>query len=178
VQLIAFVAPQFNCAVVPTVTLAGVTLMLTAGGGIGVAVTVMLDTNGPDGPVQVSVNVVLPASGPLGAVPLVAWGPLQPPLATQSETPCDIQLSVTESPMNALAGSATRFTIGGTGTPTMTVVEACAVPPLPVHESVKLNGPTSNEDAANVPDVACVPLHAPDAVQPVALVELQVRVVV
>lgn len=59
----------------------------------------------------------------------------------------------------------------------MTLVEACAVPPAPVQESVNVNGPGCTVGAANVPDVACVPLHAPEAVQPVALLELQVNVV-
>lgn len=50
-----------------------------------------------------------------------------------------------------------------------------ALPPVPVHVSVKLVVAATVPVEA-VPLVGLVPLHPPDAVQVVVLVELQVRV--
>jgi len=57
----------------------------------------------------------------------------------------------------------------------VTVTDAEAIPPAPVHERLKVDvagkGPVDSD-----PPVARLPLHAPDAVQPVALVDDHVSV--
>jgi hypothetical protein len=72
------------------------------------------------------------------------------------------------------AGVAVRLTVGA-GAPTDTTAEACAEPPLPAQDStnvdVEASAPVDCE-----PLVAFEPLHAPDAVQLVAFVELHVSV--
>jgi len=55
------------------------------------------------------------------------------------------------------------------------VTESLAVPPLPVHVRVKVVAAAS-APVDWLPLVALLPLHPPEAVQAVALVELQVRV--
>jgi hypothetical protein len=62
----------------------------------------------------------------------------------------------------------------GTLTPTYTVL--LTFPPAPLHERVKVLVELVRAPVDTDPDVPLVPLHAPEAVQLVALVELHVSV--
>ena len=110
-------------------------------------------------------------------MPLAAFVPLQPPVAAQDVALVELQRSVEDPPLGMLVGFAVNVAVG-TGLAVITVTVAAAavlVPPGPVQV---------NEYAVFavkalvlcVPLAANVPLQPPEAVQDVALVELQVSV--
>jgi hypothetical protein len=107
--------------------------------------------------------------------PLVARVPVQPPLAEQVVAFALDQFNMAAAPLATVAGVVVRVTDGGGFGITVTNAEPVAVPPLPVQLSpnvlVACNGPVLYD-----PLVACVPLHAPDAVQVDAPALLHVRV--
>jgi hypothetical protein len=111
-------------------------------------------------------------------VPLVASVPLQAPEAVQDVALVELQVSVELPPLATEVGLAVSVTVGaGVALPTVTVTEATLlVSPAPrqlsEYEVVAVSAPV-----LWVPLVASVPLHPPEAVQEVALVELQVSVV-
>jgi hypothetical protein len=85
----------------------------------------------------------------------------------------DDQVSVEDAPLATEVGFAVSETVGRGST--VTVAEALALPPEPVQvrENVLelVNAPLDW-----LPEVALLPVHAPDAVQEVALVDDQVSV--
>lgn len=96
----------------------------------------------------------------------------------QAVASVDDQVSVDWPPAISVAGLAVNETVG-IGT-TATAALACALPPAPLQDRLKVvvavNGPTlALPEAALDPDQ---PLAPPLAVQPVALVELQLSVAV
>lgn len=112
----------------------------------------------------------------MDCVPLVALAPLQPFEAAQLVAFVELQLSVEELPLVTDVGLAVRVTVGaGTGAVTVTETVLLAVPPAPVQVSAKLLFELS-APVDWLPLVDFVPLQSPEAVQPVALVELQVSV--
>jgi len=144
------------------------------GGGDGGDTDTIADfASPPPMPVQVSVNVLVVASAPVGSVPLVARPPDQAPEAVQPVASVDDQLSVELALVKMDCGLAAMATIGG-GT-TMTVADFTSLPPIPVQVSVKVPV-VASAPVGSVPLVALAPDQAPEAVQPVASVDDQVRV--
>lgn len=84
------------------------------------------------------------------------------------------QLKVELAPLEMLVGLAVSDTLGAGGD-TVTVADCAAEPPAPVQVSVYLVVAESAGVAAE-PLVGSEPLHPPEAVQEVALVEDQVKV--
>jgi len=109
-------------------------------------------------------------------LPLVALLPLQPPEAVQLVALVELQLRVEEPPLTTEVGLAVIVTVGGAGgVPTETVTVWLALPPAPEQANVKLVVALS-APVDWLPLVAFVPPQPPEAVQPVALAELQVSV--
>jgi hypothetical protein len=94
-------------------------------------------------------------------------------VAVQLVASVELQFSVAEPPTGMLAGEAVSVTVGG-GT-TVTVTIWLAVPPVPVQLREKVVV-TETAPVKAVPPVGLLPVQPPEAVQVVALVELQVRV--
>lgn len=105
--------------------------------------------------------------------PPVARGPLQPPEAVQLVALLDDQVSVELPPAAVAAGVAANVTVGGEFTVTEAV--ALADPPEPLQLSVNAVVAVSTAVALE-PLIARAPLQPPEALQAVALVELQFRV--
>lgn len=72
-----------------------------------------------------------------------------------------------------LVGDAASVTVGAAFAVTVTAADRLTLPPVPVQASAKLELAV-NALVVNDPDVAFVPVHAPDAVQAVALVVVHV----
>ena len=119
---------------------------------------------------------MLEVKAPVLAEPLTAFVPDQAPEAVQLVALVELQVSVEALPLATLVGFAVSVTVGAGGFEvTVTVAVWLAVPPAPVQVNVKsvvlLKAPVGCEP----PLVASVPLQPPEAVQLVALVELQAR---
>ena len=129
----------------------------------------------PPAPVHVIVKIVATVMGPVDAVPLVDLFPVQPPVAAHVAAFVLVQLSVEAAPLATVVGFATKMTEGDGLAVTVTVTDPVPVPLLPEQLRPKVlldeSGPVLCE-----PDVALVPLQAPDAVQVAAPVLFQVRV--
>ena len=132
----------------------------------------------PPAPEQLSVYVVVAASGPTTTpvALLVGWVPVQPPEAVQLVALVELHVSVEEPPLATLVGFAVSVTDGGGGgAETVTVAVCDALPPGPVQSSV--NEVVAVRLPVDVdPLVGSAPLQPPEAVQPVASLELQVSV--
>jgi hypothetical protein len=128
----------------------------------------------PPAPLQVNEYVVVVAlTAPVFLVPLVPYAPVQPPDAAHEVALLELQVNVDEPP-GAITEGYTESVADGT---IFTVAVAGAlVPPVPVHvsENAVL---TVSAPVLRLPLAAKVPLHPPEAVQEVALVEDQVSVV-
>jgi hypothetical protein len=106
--------------------------------------------------------------------PLVFSVPFQPADAVQEVEFVEVQFKVNGAPGAAVAKLAVSDTVGaGGGAVTVTVAVALALPPDPVQVNVKLVFAVSGA-VDTLPLVASDPLHPWEAVQEVALVELQV----
>ena len=105
---------------------------------------------------------------------MVAFEPDQPPEAVQAVALVEVQLKVELAPCAILVGFALSDTLG-TGAETVTVADCEAEPPAPVQVSVYLVVAVS-AGVADEPLIAFDPLHPPEAVQVVALVEDQLNV--
>jgi hypothetical protein len=118
--------------------------------------------------------VVVAVNGPVEVEPLRALLPLQPPEAVQLVALVELHDRLAAWPLLTDEGVAARLTVGAEAL-TETTAEDCAEPPLPAHDRL-------NVDVEASAPVDCEPLgafeppHAPDAVQLVAFVELQVSV--
>lgn len=114
-------------------------------------------------------------TGPVDSLPLVAFVPLQAPLATQPVVLFELQVSVDVAPLATAVGEAASDTVGVVGVFTLIVVLLDAL--LAALEQVRMkvdvadSGPT-----VCTPLLDLLPLHAPLAVQPVAPVEVQLKV--
>ena len=172
-QEVALVEDQVNVALLPLTTVLGFADSVTVGTGC-VTDTVADCEALPPAPVHVSVKVEFAVSAPLEAEPLVALLPLHAPDAVQDDAFAEDHASVAALPLGTVLGLAVSDTVG-TGCVTDTVADCAALPPAPVHVNVNVEFAVSAPVEA-VPLVASLPLHAPDAVQEVALVEDQVSV--
>jgi hypothetical protein len=128
----------------------------------------------PPSPVHARVKVPELVSAPLDSLPEVALLPVQAPEAVQEVASVDDQLSVDEPPLTTEVGFAVSDTMG-TGSVAVTLADALALPPGPVQLIVQVLE-VVNAPLDWLPEVALAPDHAPDAVQPVALVDDQLSV--
>jgi hypothetical protein len=103
--------------------------------------------------------------------------PVHAPEASQEVASVEDQVRVEDAPLAIDVGLAANDTVGtgAGGVPTVTVVEALAVPPSPVHASPNVAVLVSGT-LDWLPEVVLVPVHAPEATQDVASVDDQVRV--
>src|ERR1700692_533734 len=83
----------------------------------------------------------------------------------------ELHVSVETPPVATPVGYATKVAIGMT----LTTVDTLLVPPVPMHDKEYKIGIVS-APVLFVPIVAIAPLHLPEAVHEVALVELHVNV--
>jgi hypothetical protein len=100
--------------------------------------------------------------------------PDQPPEAAQDVALVEDQLRVELAPSSMLVGLAVSDTLGA-GADTVTVADCDAEPPAPVHVRVNLVVTVSAE-VDDEPLTGFAPLHPPEAVQLVELVEDQLNV--
>jgi hypothetical protein len=178
VQLEALLELQLSVAEAPLATVDGFADRVTDGGAGGtVTATETVWLTLPPAPEQVIVKSVAALSALLDSVPLVARSPLQPPDAEQFEASVELQVSDVAFPTTTTDGLAASDRVGAGVDPTLTVTVWLAVPPAPVHVSVK---PVVVETGSVVwlPLKALSPLQPPDAVQLVAFDVFQVRVAV
>src|SRR5215831_13567822 len=85
------------------------------------------------------------------------------------------QLSIADPPLLTVVGLALRLTVGVRGADTLTVTDWLALPPEPVHMSVKVVVALSGPVPA-LPLVGSLPDQPPEAVQLVAFVEDQLSI--
>ena len=104
----------------------------------------------------------------------MASDPVQPPEAAQAVALVEDQLSVVLSPLAILVEAALSDTVGAAAA-TVTVADCEAVPPVPVQ--VTMNWVVAlNAGVLVEPLTGSEPLQPPEAVQEVALVEVQVNI--
>jgi len=117
---------------------------------------------------------VLAVNGPVLAVPPGARAPLHPPEAVHVVALVEVHVSMDAFPEATAFGDADNVAVGAGISATVTVAGA-ETPPGPVQMSVypvlAVNGPV-----LAVPPGARAPLHPPEAVHVVALVEVHVKV--
>ena len=111
---------------------------------------------------------------PVDCDPLVARFPDQPLEAVQEVAFVEDQLRVVLPPLATLLAAALNVTVG-CGVDTETVADCAAEPPVPVQVKVYFVAEVTGEVALE-PVVPIDPLHPPDAVQEVALVEDQFNI--
>ena len=113
--------------------------------------------------------------GRLSSVPpATAFAPDQSPDAVQAVAFVAVHVSVAACAAATVVGLAVKVTVGG-GT-TVTVTDCELVPPVPVQDNANVVVVVRTPDGS-LPLVTLVPLHPWEAVQLVALVLLQLRVV-
>jgi hypothetical protein len=131
----------------------------------------------PPAPVHTSVYVFVLVRLLSVWLPLGCFAPLQPPDAVQAAAFVLFHERVDDPPEVTLVGFALNVSVGAGGVPTLTVTLCiCPEPPLPEH---------CNENVVaammllivSLPEVGFVPLHPPEAVQLVALLDDQVSCV-
>jgi hypothetical protein len=173
VQPVAFVEFQLRVDVPPLGTLLGLAESETDGGAGGTMTpteTVWLTS--PPAPAHVNVKSVGALSAPVSWLPFTVLLPVQPPEAVQLVALLVLQVSVAGLPTTTLAGLAASVRVGAGDVLTTTVTVWLVVPPAPLQLSVKLDVAVSAPVAA-VPASGLSPLQLPEALQLVALVELQ-----
>ena len=92
----------------------------------------------PFAPLQESSKVLFVVNALMTCEPEVAILPDQPPEAVQVSTLLLVQLSVVEPFYDTTDGLADRLTMGASGSATVTLAEAFAVPPGPLQVKLKL----------------------------------------
>jgi hypothetical protein len=128
----------------------------------------------PPAPVQISEYMVAAFTAPVLCVPLAASEPVQPPDAAQDVALVELQVNVDVPPADTAVGAADSVAVG-IGRILTVALAGVLVPPAPAQTSeytvAAVNGPV-----LRLPLAAKLPLQPPEAVQDVALVELQVSV--
>ncbi len=126
---------------------------------------------GPPAPVQLSEYAVVLLSAPVLLLPLVPRVPAQPPEAVQLVALVELQESVEEPPLETVVGLALRLAVAAPRIATDT--DAIALEPPAPEQTIEKVAPAVRGPAFSLPLAASVPLQPPEAVQLVALVELQ-----
>ena len=112
-------------------------------------------------------------TAPVLCEPLEATAPDHPPDAVHEVALVEDQVKVELPPVDTLAGFALKETVGAADT--VTVADCDAVPPAPVQ--LKMNFVVAlSARVACEPSVAWAPLHPPEALHEVALVDDHVKV--
>ena len=171
-QEVALEEVQASVELVPLAMVLGATEMPTEG-GVALTDTVADWAAVPPVPVQVSVKVVLAFIAPEDCEPLTALVPDHPPEPEHDVAFFAAQVSVVEAPEVTVLGAAVSVTEGAEAE-TVMVADWVAEPPVPVQVnsySVVLDRAAVDQ----VPLVPTAPCQPPEAVQAVALVELQRR---
>ena len=133
VQAVALLEDQVRVELPPLVTLVGLALSETVGGGVTETVTDCAAE--PPAPVHASVYLVVAVSGAVLWEPLVGFEPLQPPEAVQDVALLDDQTKDAALPLVIELGLAVKLTVGA-GALTETVADCAALPPVPVQVRV------------------------------------------
>jgi hypothetical protein len=173
VQLVAFVLDQTSVVVSPDLTLLGVAVKVTIGGYNTSTITEAAPV--PPAPSQVNVKVLGCVRGPeVWEDDVCAVMPDQAPDAIHLVALVLVQVSIVLSPARTLVGFAASETAGGYKM--TTTAEAVVLPPGPEHVIVNTLC-CANDPVDWLPEVcSVVPDQAPDAVQLVAFVLVQVKV--
>jgi hypothetical protein len=136
---------------------------------VSVADTTLL---APPAPLQVKEYDVVVVSAPVLRVPLIGSAPVQPAEAVHEMALLEFQVSVDVPPGAMTEGLTVSVTVGLTLT---VAVVSELVPPGPVHAS-EYEVAVDTAAVLWVPLVPSEPLHPPEAVHAVALVEVHVNV--
>lgn len=177
VQLVALVELQVSVEAAPFDSVSGLATRETVGADGAVTFTVTDREISPPAPAQVSAKVLFVVSGAVDCEPDVALVPDHAPDAVQVAAFVEDHVRVATDPLATIVGLALKVSVGAGGVAafTFTVTDCVTVPPVPVHEIVKVlvavRGPVDCE-----PDKAFAPDHAPDAVHVAAFVDVQVNV--
>ena len=150
--------------------------MLTVGTGVAVTVITVESLELPPGPLQDKLKVAVAVISLTISKPAVGLLPDQPPDAVQLSASVALQLSVVEPFWETLDGLAVRFTTGDSGAATATKTESLTLPIGPLQTRVKLVLEVRLLILSE-PDDSPTPDQPPEAVQLVALLEVQLKVV-
>jgi hypothetical protein len=123
--------------------------------------------------VQTRSNVVVSVSAEEVSVPVGDRLPVQPFDAVHAVASVLVHEREVVPLGATLVGVAVKVAVGARGAPTAMLTELVASPLTPEHFSAKVLAAVS-AGVVSVPDVGRLPVQAPDAVQDVALVLLQV----
>jgi hypothetical protein len=135
VQLAALIAVQLSVVGLPTMTVAGLAVSVTVGGGSVETVTFAVWLAVPPAPEHVSVNDVLAVRPEIVSLPLVLLVPVHPLDAVQLVAPVEFQLRVVVPPLVTDDGLAASAMVGAIDE-TVTATVFSAVPPDPAQVSV------------------------------------------
>jgi hypothetical protein len=127
----------------------------------------------PPGPVQRRSKVVVPMSADEVSVPDGGRLPVHPFDAVHVVASVLVQERAVVPLGATLVGFAVNAVVGAGAAPTAIFTELVASPPAPEQVSVKVLEAVS-AGVVSAPDMARLPIHAPDAVQDLAFVLLQV----
>jgi hypothetical protein len=171
---VALVEDQVKVELPPLPTAVGFALKVIVGKAAVTDTTTDCDAE-PFAPMQEMSKVVVALRAAVRKVPLVFSAPLQPPDAVQDVAFVEVQERVVALPLATVAGLALNVIVG-TAEVTDTTTDCDAELFAPTQ--VILNSVLALRAAVKkVPLVFSAPLQPPDAVQAVAFVELQERVV-
>jgi hypothetical protein len=175
VQLVALLADQASWERAPLTTKVGLAVKLSVGTGVPPLVTFTVTERCvvPPAPLQARLKVLFAMSDAVCSLPDAALFPAHAPEAVQPVALLADQLNVERPPLATEVGLVLKLTTGAFVTDTRTV--RCVVPPVPVQASVKSRVAVSG-CVCTLPDVERAPLHAPEAVQLVALLVVQLSV--
>jgi hypothetical protein len=167
---VALLEVQVRVDVSPDATTEGLTVNVA----VGTTLTTAVASEVPPGPAHASEYAVALRTAPVLLLPLVPTAPLQPPDAVHDVASVEVQARMEAPPEATSVGVAVSSTVGRGFTVTVAVA-AALIPPGPVH--VKENTVVVvNTPVLCVPLPVSAPLHPPEALQDVALVEVHVSV--
>jgi hypothetical protein len=171
VHEVALVELHVSVEAPPLATTVGFAVSVAVGTGLTVIAAVAAALV-PPGPAQLNEYEVFALSALVLRLPLATSAPLQPPEAVHEVALVELHVSVEALPAATVVGFAVKVAVGTTLT---TTVAAVLVPPAPVQVS-EYDVFILRAPVFRLPLVASAPIQPPEAVQEVALVELQVSV--
>jgi len=175
VQLVTFAPFQVRVDALPPATAVGFAVNVSVGaGGVAAIVTVTEPEAEPPGPEQSRLNVLSTVNPPVDSEPLTALAPDHAPPAVQLVAFALLHVRVDALPPATAVGFAVSVSVGaGGGAVIVIVAEREMEPPSPEQSRVNVLS-TVNAPVGCEPLTALAPDHAPEAVQLVTLVPLQV----